>query len=222
MNTRQDYINELKEIRPALELFTALPEDTVMSFTDEELGMFEKLNARAEFACAVLEGIAGASQTTPGTDAQQMTAQKSDPDSTLALLNDVARHLSGRDVEVRTERLGYRGCAGLCVWNPPDSSHAIKISLDPYAIPPGTDLLRVFLHEVAHAKDPARATKTERFEGQIELEADGLGNKWQQYANSHAHKFRNNGGGNEANDLQRAKLLALLYSDDAPGWTVTV
>ncbi len=238
MNTRDDYINELNTMRPQLEAITLLPADDLMDeLTDEEIDNLETKVTRYGQVLDIVETIdatltafrtEAARHTMPGTDPQQMTAQKSDPNSTLAILNDVARHLSGRDVEVQIGQLRRKDWAGVCTWNPPDSSHAIKITIDINAIPAGADLLKVFLHEVAHAKqhgaykDPLHATKTERFEGQLEIEAIGLGYQWHKYANLHADEFQNNGGINAGDDLQRAKLFALLYSDDAPGWEVIV
>jgi hypothetical protein len=148
---------------------------------------------------------------------------------TLKLLNDVARHLSKKDVEVLIQEPEGRGADGQMWVNYSDPhSPSIKIAISPRITSDAMQYLSTFLHEVAHAKLHAEAEefergrrlgiKSERFDGQFEIEARALSNRWLNFADYNWHEYFH-----EVNQTARpvvanfqAHLLALLNSPEAP------
>lgn len=194
MKTRNDYIGDVKKIRTQAEAFLLLGDE----LTDDELDRMDAVSQKGLEVCEILEAIDSAIEV-------EQTAQKSG--GTPALLNKVARHLSGRDVEVKIEQPSG-GVLGACTFTPDDS---VKIQISPRAVEDADAYLDVFLHEVAHAKfHAARCDDTD-----TESEANRQARAWKHYAKKHKRTGADAGGVNVyANDF-RLHLFALLDDNAA-------
>ena len=133
------------------------------------------------------------------------------------LLNDVARHLSGRPaVAVRLQPPAWDG-AGACCWK----THGEGAIID---VDPGTlDFLHAFLHEVAHLRyDFSVMTPTDVWKSipgslkmtsnpgtnERENKAEKQAQIWEKYAAENTWKYYS------ANSSLEKKLLALLDAVD--------
>lgn len=228
MSTRDEYIIELRKIRTTLEAFTNLSKDLATDFTDSEIQYIEEVIKRGDAVFDIIQAINAtlesftteqARHSLPDIELSQPPAQKSD---TLLLMNYVARHLSGRDVEVRIEQ-PRNNYPGMCVWGPYDSEHAIKLQISPRAVAEGERYLDIFLHEVAHAKLHTGPGQDIDQAEKIEREAMRQTAAWKHYAQSHSAPMEympDVGGNNPAANYFRLQLLTLLGSQEAAELTI--
>jgi hypothetical protein len=138
-----------------------------------------------------------------------------------SLLNNVARHLSGRPaVAVRLQEPVWNGSSGACYKTERDGA---IIDINPGA----SDFLYVFLHEVAHLRyDFSQMTQSDYWKseaGSIKIEAgyrkelnslpreskaDRQAEIWKRYAVENAWKYHS------GDNLLEKELLALLDAVD--------
>jgi hypothetical protein len=137
---------------------------------------------------------------------------------TLELMNDVARHLTGKDVEVNIREPVTRGANGE-TWIDWRLPHPVQIAISQRAAADGEKYLNVFLHEVAHARlhtarmdasGPVEALHDDA--GVLEIEARALAAKWKRYADFHFSEYEVMAW-NEATAILQKKLLALLSTE---------
>ncbi len=207
------YIDELKKIRTSLQAYILLPEDVLDELTDEQTNHIESLLDRGNYVADVLEGIDEALAAQPATKAE---AQPIDPNSTLALLNETAKHLSGRDVLVSIQQPANPRALGETYIE----AGALKINISPRAVADSNLYIKAFLHEVAHAKHHVTAAGMKAYAGpeaeeKLEMQATRQGNYWQNFATTHTDPTRDWGGNNYSSNLFRGQLITLLRSHAA-------
>jgi hypothetical protein len=141
--------------------------------------------------------------------------------NTLDLLNAVAAHLSGMNVEVKIQEPQTPGARGE-TWLDYSQEPSLKIALSPNIVWDGEQYFQTFLHEVAHAAlHVAQMSPNERaavpYEKQalkasdkLEFEANTLAWKWHALADENKHKY-GAPAWNAAPALFRNRLNALLH-----------
>jgi hypothetical protein len=209
------YIEELKPIRQELKGIVLLSEDEQDALSDEQWEQIEATIKRGEVIADTLDAIeyaiVGEQAARARVHYQEIgldpaeAAQK----STLELLNATARHLAGRDVAVLIQE-PRPGAIGETFYD----GDALKIAISPRAVFDGDDYLRVFLHEVAHAKLHMTAD-CDKPTWKMEEDADQQANYWTAYARTHLDPTRYAGEGSGVTRQFRAKLITLLGSLEA-------
>jgi hypothetical protein len=222
---REDYLQEMWKLRTMMQADVLLFDGREEEMTDQEADWLDSLNNRAEAVEGILDGIDDALKSfraeqaryaMPKAEIQPAPAQKSD---THLLMEDVATHLAGHEVEIEIEDLPL-DIMGKCIWSK-DPRQAIKIKIDPLVTLEFNLYLDTLLHEIAHARkhsysesltdDPDQARK-------MEMEAERHARYWKWYAKTHSEPMteaHNVGGKNLTANYFRYQLLTLLNSREA-------
>jgi hypothetical protein len=220
----QKYRAELVEMRPAIIQYFSAPD--LSQYSVKAATQTEGYMQRVLEIGALLEELKKAIEATAPQDTELMqsmdrAAAQLDaiPDvdmqdiaqkSTLELLNLTAQHLAGRAVTVCIQEPQNGRAVGETFYD----GDALKIAVSPRAVFDGDRYLRVFLHEVAHAKLHMSADcNTPGWK--MEDEAQQQAQYWTAYARKNLNPMLYVGEGAPAARVFRSRLITLLGSREA-------